>query len=211
MWIDIIIAVLVIFCIVQGYRYGFAKTVIDTLGWFISVAAAYYFSTPAVDYIKANTDLYEKSYAALQAKMTEKGVETLQSLIDAMPQVIKEHFYSGIDSLTSNLAGSLTDLFFKIAAFVGIVLVLKFIFWAILVLISKKHHKGIIGALDGITGSLTGLVKAVVIAYVFLALLVPLSGILDSTFITDALSSSFAAKYLYDYNLLLMVIDKFTG
>ena len=209
MWIDIVVALILLFSIVQGYRHGFAKTVIDTLGWFISIAVAYYFSSSAVGYIKENTDLYDASQAALQAKMTEKGVESLQSIIDIMQKIIKENLISGIDNITSNIAVSINDIFFKILAFIAIILILKFIFWAILVLISKNNRKGIIGAMDSLSGALIGLIKGAIIAYIFLALLVPLSGILNSTSISDALSSSLTAQYMYDYNLLLIVIDKF--
>ena len=57
MYIDFIIALIIIVCIIVGDKRGFAKTFIGTFGWIFSAGGAWLLRDPFIDILDKNTSI----------------------------------------------------------------------------------------------------------------------------------------------------------
>lgn len=82
-------------------------------------------------------------------------------------------------------------------------------------LFSKQNNKGLTGFVDGLAGFAFGAVRGLFLIFIFLGLLVPILTLINPDFsqlAMDDFSKSKVGDFLYQHNLMLMVLKGlFTG
>lgn len=213
MWFDGAIAVILIFTIVQGFRRGFVHTFVHTAGWLLAVVLGFVWYPRVLDYLKNNTGIYNSIHDRITARIIENADSASNTTLSNIPEVIREILEKAIDSATDTIAltlsESLSRLVFAILAFLLVVLAIKLILLFITTLLSKKKNSGILGGIDGFLGLLSGALKGIVIVYILLALIVPITGLWGNTVLIDELNKSTIGLYLYDNNLILWAVRDF--
>nr|WP_315024786.1 CvpA family protein [uncultured Aminipila sp.] len=207
MILDVIVAVVIIGTMVQGYRHGLLQTLVHTVGWFLAVAFAFIWSPKFNAFILDNTDLYSSIYGNINEKVST--TLTPAEMQGNMPTIIQDSLTNLINSLSGSISVGLSNLLFTIACFLIITLAVQAVLHIAISLVSKKHNQGITGFFDGCLGMVFGFIKGIIYVFVLLALMVPIASLADPkvmTFLTESLGNSYFANELYDNNLILLIM-----
>ena len=188
MILDGIILLIVLFFGVYGLRKGFMYTFIHTAGWIISLILAFIATPYSQTFIRKHTSIYE-------------FFESLIPLPAGSPTVIQD--------LTYFIS---TEMVFTIITYLVLVLAIKALTTLFLRLFSSPFKKGPIGCIDNFFGLLVGLLKGLLLVFIFLACVIPIADIFIPEVvpsIIDSLNNSFYARTLYDNNFLLLLLQDF--
>jgi uncharacterized membrane protein required for colicin V production len=104
------------------------------------------------------------------------------------------------------MSDSLTNLIFNIIGFLAVALAIKLFLMLLTMLFSKEKNSGFIGGMDGFFGLLAGALKGIILVYILLALMVPITSLSGSSFLISQLDGSVLGSYLYDNNLILKLV-----
>lgn len=133
-------------------------------------------------------------------------------IYNALPEL----FTSGENNISNLLinegAGRLSALFLTILSFFLILVGVRLLASAAEKLFSHKERGGFIGFSDRLLGLLLGIIIAIFNILLFLALLLPLVGIVVPSWsetLPQWFEGSYVAKDIYDNNLLLILIRDF--
>jgi uncharacterized membrane protein required for colicin V production len=213
MWIDVIIVIILIFAVVQGFRRGFVHTFIHTVGWILAVVLGFVWYPHVIDFLKEKTGFYDSIHGRIADRVTENVGNTTDSAMTGIPEVIRDLLDKAIDSATSAIANtmsdSLTNLIFNIIGFLAVALIIKMFLMLLTMFFSKEKNSGFIGGVDGFFGLLAGALKGIILVYILLALMVPITSLSGSSFLTSQLDGSVLGSYLYDNNLILKLVKGF--
>jgi uncharacterized membrane protein required for colicin V production len=210
MWVDGLIVIIVIFAIIQGYRRGFVHTFIHTVGWILAVVLGFIWYPHVIGFLKEKTGFYDAIRERIAERVAENAGNTADSVMTGIPEVIRDLLDKAIDSATSAIAVSLsenlTSLIFNIIGFLAVAAAIKLFLMTLTFLFSKEKNDGFIGGIDGFFGLLAGALKGVILIYILLALMVPVTSLSGSSFLIDQLDGSVLGSYLYDNNLILRMV-----
>lgn len=207
MILDVIVAIVIIGTMVQGYRHGLLQTLVHTVGWFLSLAFAFIWSPKFNAFILDNTDLYSSIYGNINEKVST--TLTPAEMQGSMPTIIQDSLTNLINSLSGSISVGLSNLLFTIACFLAVTLAVQAVFHILIALVSKEHNDGITGFLDGCTGMIFGFIKGIIFVFILLALMVPIASLANPqvmTFLTENLDHSYIASELYNNNLILLIM-----
>ena len=213
MWVDCIIAIIVIFTIIQGYRHGFVHTFIHTVGWILAVILGFVWYPHVIGFLKDKTGYYDSIHEKIAERLAENAGNATDSAMSGIPEVIRDLLDKAIDSATSAIASTvsdnLTNLIFNIIGFLVVAIAIKLILMTLTLLFSKEKNGGFIGGVDGFFGLLAGALKGIILVYILLALMVPVTSLTGNSFLIEQLDGSALGSYLYDNNLILKMVKGF--
>ena len=204
---DILAAVILLFSLIQGARMGFAKTLVSFMQWFGCIIAGFFLHASVKDYLIRQTNLDDaiNSYILDQIHTTIEESAPYQS----MPDLFRQWINTENGGFVYGTSASLTDVILTVLSFVAVILAVKLICKFFELILSKKHHDGIIGFVDGFTGLLFGAVRGVLLVLILFAFLVPVLSLLPGTLsetLKTAMDQSYVASFLYDDNILLILV-----
>lgn len=206
MWLDIVIAVIFVLSTAHGYRKGFVRTFIHTAGWLLAIILGFAWYPRVEAFLIENTNLYNIVNEKIQGRVTEQGTSIVDPVSDNIPTILKGVIDTAEDAVTSVLTDGLSGFLFHMISFLAIVIFIRLIFLLISSLLSKKHHDGLIGFIDGFLGLLAGALKGIILIFILLALMVPAISLYSGDFLVNGLAESRVAYTLYDNNLILLII-----
>lgn len=213
MWVDGIIAIILIYTVIQGFRHGFVHTFIHTIGWILAVVLGFVWYPYVIKFLKENTGYYGAVRGKIAERITENAGGAADSAMTGIPEVIRDLLDKAINSAThaiaTTMSESLANLIFNLIGFLVVAIVIKLVLWILTSLFSKEKRSGIIGGLDGLLGLFAGALKGIILVYILLALMVPITSLSGNTFLMDQLDASAFGSYLYDNNLILLVVKGF--
>jgi uncharacterized membrane protein required for colicin V production len=216
--IDVAIALIVLLFIFLGFKNGFIRTVLHTFGWVAAIAAAALLRKPFCDLLEKHTTLYEhlsERIENLLASLSGNLIDGVTGGADAsgIPGILDEGLHSAAGSVTRVAAEQAADVLFVIIAFLILLFLIKLIFFIIGLVFSKKSRgRGIVGGLDGLAGALLGLAQAALLVFALLALLLPVSYLINPDaygWVVHQMDRSVFSQYLYEHNLLLTVVREY--
>ena len=210
MVLDILILAILILAMVFGSRIGFVWSFFHTLSWIASIILAFIFTPWLRGLLISETGLYEALNRALSGRFASAaGIDSISS---GLPRILKDTVDSLARQTVDAASASICDLLFTIISFLIIVFVVKFIFFAIIFALSKKHAGGARGVIDGILGMIFGFVKGILLVFVLLAAMIPIISLFDTGLVDVIhgwLDSSYFAGSLYDNNFLALILRDF--
>lgn len=205
---DIIILIILVLTMVFGFRRGFVYSFIHTLGLIGSLAAALIFRKPVQRLISENTMLDENLYNTIFENVAS-SLNSVLSPADTLPLILTDKINAAADDTAAMLAQSMTDFALQVLSFFAIFIVVKLICYIIISIFSRKNNDGFVGFFDGLLGLVAGLIKGLLIVFVFLALLAPAMNLISpasAEIFMTALDNSYIAKTLYDANFLMLIL-----
>lgn len=210
MWVDTIIVSILLYAVVQGFRRGFVQTFLQTVGWILAVVLGFVWYPHVIGFLKENTGYYDSLRGKIAERIAENTGAAADSAMTGIPVVIRDLLDNAVNAVTGAIADtlsiSLTNLIFNIIGFLAVVLAIKIILMLFTLMFSKEKRGGLIGAMDGFLGLFIGGLRGMLMIYILLALMVPVSSLYGSPFITDQIDGSMFGSYLYDNNLILKTV-----
>lgn len=207
MIMDCITCAIVLLTAILCARKGFALTIMSILQWFVCIVVGLLFCTKVKSFICSNTSIDDSLKSFFSEKFANSITNT--SAFNAMPKLFDSWMKDASDYVASETASGVTSIILTIASFILIVIAIKLICWLITRLISKKHHDGVVGFVDGFFGFIFGAGLGIIYVLIIFAILVPVLGLLPSSvsgFITNSLDTSYFSGQLYDHNFLLELV-----
>ena len=195
---------------VLGYRSGFVWTFFHALSWIAAIVLAFMWKPRVSEFLIENTGIYESVNQAL----TERIADTvnINNISAEFPRIMRETVDSLILQAASAASTALCSLIFTVISFLIVVFAVKFVFFIIILLFSKRYSDGAAGFIDGFAGLVFGFIRGAFLIFVLLAALIPFLGLFDARlteFIGNSLDSSFVAGSLYDNNFLALIVRDF--
>lgn len=206
MLLDIAAGAIISLSAAWGYRRGFIHTFLHTAGWLFSMVLSFAWYPMISKALKEKTGLYDTVQQGVAQRLADSSAEVTEQALNGIPSVLKDATDVTASILADSFASGLCDLLFSILSIVIITFGIKFIFFLLVALFSKRTNDGLTGWADGVFGALFGAVKAVFLILVLLALLVLFSDSPSAAFLMDALDQSTVIGTLYDRNPLLLFI-----
>jgi len=166
-----------------------------------------------IQFLKEKTEFYDSVHGKIAERMAENAGNTTDAAMTGIPEVIRDLLDKAIDSATNaivvSMSDSLSNLLINIIGFLVVAIAIKLVLMLLTMMFSKEKNSGIIGGMDGIFGLLAGALKGVILVYILLALMVPITSLSGSAFLIGQLDGSVLGSYLYDNNLILKMVKGF--
>ena len=211
MVLDIIVGVILIGTTVYGLRKGFVFTFIHTVGWILAAVLAY-LATPFVkEFLVDKTTVYEAIEEDLDLRFSD-SVPVMETSEKSVPLNISDILQNSTEIVSSKMAEIFAGLVFTVLVFIALLTFLKIILWLILRLLSRDCRDGFAGFADGFFGLIVGFIKGAVIVFIFLALLLPVTNLINpdsSKMKVETLENSYFAGELYDNNFIMVLLQGF--
>lgn len=207
MILDIIVIAIFTIAAVRGKVKGFADSLIRLAGLALGILLGVLFTGRLADLFFV-TPLDERMRTGLAERF--RGEEI--NLIELIPDILRRKLEKfGMDGITTTVH-HFTNLSFIILAFLVIVLGT----WGVSLLLrhrlkKDRKKKNLIGTVDSGVGLLFGVIKGILLVFLFLAFMFPLAGIFLPDYIraiNEQLNHSFFAGVLYDINPLIYFMHR---
>lgn len=207
MAMDIAILAILILTIFMTMRRGFALSVVSFCKGFVSLIVAWIFCDDAADWLMNQTEIGVRTMAKITEGLSCKWESS--DIYLALPDLFKENGGNEFSqSLILDGSAKLAQILLTIVCFVLIVMALRLVLAIIGSAFSHKNNKGFTGKIDWFMGLLLGMILGVLYVFLFLALLVPVAGLIvpeHCQTIMGWLEESMIAGDLYNNNLLLIL------
>jgi uncharacterized membrane protein required for colicin V production len=207
MVMDIVTCCIVIFVAVVYARRGFAIAIMNILQWFLCIVLGLLFCSRLKELVVDKTTLDESMEKFFSNRLSDSITDT--SVFKAMPKLFDSWMKDTADYVSGTTAAGITSIILSIVCFIVIVIAVKLVCWMFKKLLSKKHHKGVIGFVDGFFGMVLGLFMGFFFVLVIFAIMVPVLGLLPasaSEYITHSFETSYFSGEIYDHNFLLELV-----
>ncbi len=218
MIIDIFIGLLMILCIFAGERQGFIKSLIRTLGWLVSILAALVLRPLLVSFIDEKTSIREEvntkivEFVKTKLIANDIGITESGSVPASISSVINSSASRAYNDSAYQTAAPITDAVISAAAFIVIMLAVFVVIWIFLRFFEVlKRDFQPIGALDSIAGMLFGLLKAVLMAYILINVIMIVSSVTMNSVLLSQIEGSICIRTLSDLGLLMISENVFAN
>jgi uncharacterized membrane protein required for colicin V production len=225
MIIDAIIALIILFFVFIGFKNGFTHTIFHTLGWIAAIIAAVFLQKPFGNFLENHTTIYGHMYDKTEGLLTSLvdkvlgaktgDASTADSIygVSNIPGVLNDAMQNATEKVTPIAASQATDILFAIVTFLILLFLTKLVFFTLTAIFSKKYRKkGIVGGLDGLAGAVLGIAQAALLIFALLALLLPVSYIVNPSaynWVIHSMDRSIFSQYLYENNPLLYLLREY--
>jgi uncharacterized membrane protein required for colicin V production len=229
-WVDIVVIIILVLSIVQGWRRGFIMMVVSFLKWFVGFTVAKLFYKSATAYFVANVwnplpaiseriqgFLYDSLSIDPAANLTMTAADVKAALSSlSLPNIYLENLEKLVSSADTTATQFVVDLSEKLSqilvealGFLIIMLLAVGVFTILGLLINSISKLPVLNELNRGGGVLVGGFIGLATVYFIMAILnylYPLPMVSD---IIDAVSSSKVAIYFYKYNVLTYLLKSF--
>lgn len=178
MWIDLIIAGILILFVFRGYRRGVIASLIGIIGWAVSFIAAFLLYPFAIDFLDAKTGIRSTITEHIVSYVKNRMISQMSTpdgsqLPDAVRAVLHSSSSSELAVKAAEAAEPLANLFMDIVAFIAVLVLFRILF-KIIQMISMHftgEDHGIVGIMNSLGGLFFGLVEGIILSYLLLLFL----------------------------------------
>ena len=225
--IDGAVGLVVLIAVLRGAVKGVGDTVIKMLSIIGGIGLGVYYKDKLKAYLlttKLEKTMHSRIFElirgeeAVQEPSSEEGIKSLfDSIIspDGTGEGVISKSLGGIinnaaDKAADAAAERLTEIAMGVIAFAAIILAVSLVVFLIrLIIHSLREQVFVIGFADRVLGMVLGLVRGIMLAWIVVALLIPVTTLVSPGSVTamlKALQMTTVAKVLYDVNPFLYVI-----
>ena len=187
--IDIIILGILALCIILGYHKGLTGSLLKIVSFVLALVIAFVLFKPVANFIVDHTNWDENLEQSIKEMLIKENEPEEKEQIQeeqSMPDVITNYINEAIEKAGTDAKNA-------------IVLLVK----GLAELLTKLP---VIKQFDKIGGILYGLIEALVITYVILAIVSFVSPMLAGTPIVKGMQESYVGSMMYNNNVLLKII-----
>ncbi len=209
--VDLIIVGILVLCVFLGYKRGLTGSLLKIVTFLLALIIAFILFKPVSNFIINNTKLDENLESSIKSMFLEvEENDTSSNMPTAMTDYINKVIEDAADDAkTAVVETAARDVAISIIN-LGVVIVVYIIARIILIFVkgiaSLITKLPVIKQFDKLGGIIFGLLKALVIIYVILAIISFVSPVITDSGVIDAINQSFIGKGMYNNNLLLEII-----
>lgn len=204
--IDILTAAVFIICIWRGYKNGLFKSAYKVAAFILCIAVAY-LAYPYVRDIISGSAFGDVIYSTIESRYVIPGLENGGLGDAALPQYMRSMVANGQLLLADALTGFISNLIINIIAFLLVFIVSGIIVSVIGKLVHIFSRLPVIRFFDRGLGLILGLLEAVLIIYIILALLFAVTPLRESVAADKYISESTLTKYMCENNPIVTLVS----
>jgi len=210
--IDIIIVAIIALNIYTCYKKGLVNLAVGMIAFIAAIILAMILYKPVSNVIMENTDLDETIENVIIEKFSAETPDgqpvdvQYVSIWSYLENYIGEAVSETQNEIVADTAQTLSVKVINLIAIIVIYLVVRVALFALTFVADAITSLPILKQLDDVGGILYGVVKALIIVYVVLAILFFVVGLTANTTISSAVDSSFITKFFYNNNILLNLV-----
>ena len=201
--IDIIVILIFLACIFFGYKRGLTGVIIKVLSFVLSIVISLILFKPVSAIIIDHTDIYNNLSNSIKVTIQEdeKEEKTNSEKPNVMLDSINEKIEETEEDATTAIANNIAEIIINIIVLVILFIVIRIILFFIRFIFSAITELPIIKQIDKLGGFIYGLLEALLIVFVILAVI----SFIDIPELQLAIKTSIITSILYNNNLLLML------
>lgn len=216
--IDLVIVAVIAICVLLGYHKGLTGSLLKIVSFVAALVIAFVLFKPISNLVieKTNWDEnLEQSIREMVLKQEEQPSEKTEEEKD-MPSVITNYINQTVENaanetkqaVVDNTARNVSVTIINAGTWIALFLIARIALLLVKGLAELLTSLPIIKQVDKTGGVIYGLLEALVILYVLLALLSFISPMIDAdkNVVAQGVQSSWIGSYLYNNNLLLKII-----
>ena len=217
--IDLIIVGILVLCIALGYRRGLAGALLKLISFALALVIAFVLFKPVSNIIIDNTNWDESLTQGIrEAIVSESNEETADEEEKAeeqgMPTVIMEYINETVEEAGDSAKETVADataenvaiIIINAGVWIALFIIAKITLFFVKGIASLITKLPIIKQFDKLGGIIYGILEAIVVIYIILAIISFASPLLSNSGIIEAIQKSFIGSMMYNNNLLLKII-----
>ena len=227
-WFDTLVLVILAIHAIKGWQRGFILSFFSLISVIAAAVAARIYHPRLSEYLLGNSTLFLKFQQWVGIRVKDAAYQEVASRGDiasdniyqvlGMPKGIQEVFmgsqtmqeYStkAMEGVHGYVADVLARMFINLLSIILIFICVKMALMLIGHLLDGIFSLPVLNHFNHVGGLAFGALKGLLILFILLLLMVPISTMAGQGLLTEGLEKSILAKYLYDHNLLLSMIGK---
>ena len=221
MYLDIAVAIFLIFCIFRGDKRGFVLAFTSTFGWVISLVGGYFLKPEILAWIDENTTLRndftvkitEYFVSVMKGNAQGGGLsETAASLPESVIRALSSAAEKAYQATAVKIAEPVADMIISLLAFFAAVFAIKFVMYLIERIIRRLSDKdGAVSSINSMLGMLFNLIRGCIVSYIIILFMIMISLLGNFQPVLELLQDSFLVTVLLDSGLMPFSADIFTG
>lgn len=216
--IDLILIGIVLLSTFLGYKKGLIGVAFKIVSFIIALIVTLILFKPISNYIITNTEFANTIENAIVEKLSTAEIEEgqIEEGSTDLPNVVVDYINGGIqntvnqakDSVVKVVAHNLTETAISIIVMIGIFIITRLILLFAKAILEAVSELPIVKQFNEVGGIIYGIIRAMLLIYVILAIISLILPMLDKTMILSAINNSILTKILYNNNLILMIFFK---
>ena len=230
MIIDIIIIAVILLCVIMAYRKGLVEVAFRLISFILAIVLSFTLYIPVANAIIENTEIDEKIKETIENTIKQEdfvpeqedsatidigeAVEPTETKKEQMPDIITNYISKTIteaadtakDNLAEVVATNLAITAIKIVTLIVLFIIIKIVLSILKIIINAIASLPVINSANKIGGIIYGVLEALLIIYVALAIAMAISTITGNTDILAYINESTIGKIMFNNNVLLKII-----
>ena len=225
--LDIIILVILCFCMWRGLKKGFIAAAFGILTFFVAAALSFMFYTSFSEFIvklpmgqSAQQSIQDSVYKSVSGLMLneDETMANTEDLIESLklPEFLRGPVYSGSEFLVRNaqqtaaqaVSGALSGTIFKIACGLLLFVLLLIGLWILRMVLELIFKLPLLHGINKLAGAVAGLVNGVLLSYLLLTVIGFLASFPAMDWLLSITANSYAYTYLYQNNIIMNMFSK---
>lgn len=208
--LDIILVIIVLINIYICYSKGLVKLAVGLIAVVASIILAVVFYKPVSNLIINNTEFDDKIKNTIIENFTSENNENQENENDGFMKYIESYVDDTVNKTKNEIVIEAADVIavkvINICAMLGIFVIARIVLILLTFLTDIITELPILKQFNQMGGLLYGIIKALLIVYVLLAIAFFIVCVTGNTTISETISSSFITKFFYNNNLLLTIL-----
>lgn len=216
--IDLIIIGIFIACIGIGYVKGLTGSLLKIVSFLLALVIAFILFKPIAGFVIEHTNWDENLEQAIKQTLikeeTPENNQPQEEKSQNMPDVMLNYVNSAVEkagteaknAIVESTARNMAVTIINVAVLIALFLISRIVLLLVKGLAALLTKLPVIKQFDKLGGILYGLLEALIIIYVILAILSFVSPMMEGTNIISGIQESFLGGMLYNNNLLLKII-----
>ncbi len=226
--LDILIIIILVFCIWRGFKKGFIASLFGILTFIIAASLTFLFYVPFSHYIaqtpvgdSVNAAVNSSVYQSVSNMMTE-GAQgsraTAEQIVEDMkiPDFIRDTVFQGSDFLMRNaqktaaeaVSASMSDMIIKIGAGLLLFIILLIGLWILRFALEMIFRLPLLHGINKITGSAAGFVNGILLSYLALTIVSFLMTLTSAAWLLETAQHSYIFTNVYKGGSIFTMFTK---
>ena len=208
--LDVIIVAIIALNVYLCYRKGLVNLAVGLIAVVAAIVLSVIFYKPITNLIVEKTGFDEMLENTIVETFTPEGASAGQVRYVGILSFLETEIGNAVNETENDVmyetAGAMAEKVINLIVFIGIFTAVRVALFALTFVADAITSLPILKQLDDVGGILYGLVKALLIVYVVLAIASVVVSFTASTAVTDIIESSYVTKFFYNNNILLNIL-----
>ena len=208
--LDVIIVAVIALNVYLCYRKGLVNLAVGLIAVVAAIILSVIFYKPITNLVVEKTGFDEMLENTIIETFTPEGANAGQVRYVGILSFLETEIGNAVNETENDVmyetAGAMAEKVINLIVFIGIFTAVRVALFALTFVADAITSLPILKQLDDVGGIIYGLVKALLIVYVALAIASVIVSFTASTAVTDIIESSYVTKFFYNNNLLLNLI-----